>query len=130
MKKRTEKNTEEQVKRLAKALKMPLLVATKIPFNRMNEYYNKCKIFVSLPPVDAGFNLCWFEAMAAEVPMVIGNNEGAGIKLPIKKVEKIGEIEKIKFKSDGKFYRKWLKGKYTWKNQAKRLIEVISKENS
>ena len=52
-----------------------------IPFEKMNEdFYSKCKIFVSFPKKYAGFNLVWLEAKASGVPIIMGNDNGIGIK--------------------------------------------------
>ena len=85
----TEILTKGEIISLAKKLKLKPLIAENfsIPSDKMNEeFYNKLKIFVSLPPVTAGFNLCWIEAMASGVPVIIGNNEGIGNKIQIDKV--------------------------------------------
>ena len=57
-------------------------------FSDMNEFYNKCKVFINLATPDAGFNLSWLEAMSAGVPIVIGNNNGAGPIMPFDKIDK------------------------------------------
>jgi len=59
-------------------------IAKNIPQEKMNEWYNSLKVFVSYPTKIAGFNLCWLEAKAAGVPKVLGNENGVGIS----KVEK------------------------------------------
>jgi len=109
---------------LAKKFKLKLLVAENILFEKMNkDFYNKCKVFVSLPPFSAGFNLCWVEAMAAGVPMVIGNNEGVGVKLPITKVKDIKEVGELKKDID---YREWIiKSKLTWKDHVDNLLSIF-----
>lgn len=115
----------------------------KLPFEKMNEFfYNRCKIFLSIPPKTAGFNLCWIEAMASGVPIIIGNNNGIGEKLPITKVEGFGwdesssKEEKIKIikkaveNAKPKEYRNWLikhKG-FTWKYHVNKLLKLFNKE--
>ena len=53
---------------------------------KMNKFYNKCKVFINITTPDAGFNLSWLEAMSAGVPIVIGNNNGAGPLMPFDKI--------------------------------------------
>ena len=105
----------------------------KIPDDKMNEFYNKCKVFINLATPDAGFNLSWLEAMAAGVPIVIGNNNGAGPMLPFDKIDNLdnleGEIKKI-IKNPKKInYRKWIIGKgFTWDKVADKLLMVFENE--
>ena len=83
-----DKATEEITKigflNLAKKYKLKPTIAKNIPSEKMNEWYNSLKVFVSYPNKMAGFNLCWLEAKAAGVPVVLGNERGIGIK----KIEK------------------------------------------
>ena len=90
-------------------------------------------MFVSLPYQGAGFNLCWLEAMACEVPTV-GNYEGIGGELPIVHVksykpEDIADAIEKAAKLKGKTkYRQWIKKRgLTWDNTAKKLVEVYEK---
>jgi glycosyltransferase involved in cell wall biosynthesis len=73
--------TKSEVIKLAEILELPLLTAKNIPYEKMNEFYNKCKIFISHPPDYTGFNMCWLEAIAAGVPKIYGNENGIGNKL-------------------------------------------------
>ncbi|MEX0932609.1 MAG: glycosyltransferase [Candidatus Pacearchaeota archaeon] len=120
----TEILSEKDIKILSKSLGLTLLIAKSIPFEDMNsKFYNKCKIFVSLPPKSAGFNLCWIEAMAARVPIIIGNREGIGKKLRINKVKSkknlFGNIKYFKEKD----YRKEIeKSDLTWNNHVDKLV--------
>jgi len=56
-----------------------VIYAENIPPEKMNEWYNKLKVFLSFPPKYAGFNLCWLEAKAAGVPRIFGNENGVGL---------------------------------------------------
>lgn len=81
--KSAEKISKEDLIKLSNKYNLKILVAKDIPYNKMNIFYNKCKIFVSLPTNIAGYNLCWVEAIASGVPIVIGNKEGIGEKLKL-----------------------------------------------
>lgn len=127
----TETLRKKEVLAVAKGLKLKPLIAEnfEIPFDRMNEdFYNRCEIFVSLPPKSAGFNLCWIEAMAADVPIIIGNNEGIGGKLNIDKFKTKKELfESIaKLKKNG--YREEIeKSDLTWESHVRKLLEIWRK---
>jgi glycosyltransferase involved in cell wall biosynthesis len=124
--------TLEEMKKISKKTNLKLLIAKKIPQNKMNDFYNKCKVFINIPRT-AGFNLSWLEAMAAGIPIVIGNYKGAGIFLPIEKVsykkDFVSEITDI-IKNPKKInYRKWLiDNGFTWDNKAKELIKFFQKK--
>ena len=93
--------TEEEVRALGKEMELPVLLADHIPYEKMNEFYNKCKVFVSYPPDYTGFNLAWIEAMAAGVPEVIGNENGIGVDNAVKNYKD-----------------------FTWKKNVDKLLEV------
>jgi len=100
---------------------------------KMNKFYNKCKVFINLTTPDAGFNLSWLEAMSAGVPIVIGNNNGAGPMMPFDKILSLKNLEKdIKkiFKNPKKInYRKWLiDNRFTWDNSTDKLIKIFKGE--
>ena len=102
----------------------------KIPEEKMNEFYNKCKIFINLTTPDAGFNLSWLEAMAAGVPIIIGNNNGAGPMFPFDKIFSLESLEeelKKILKHPKKInYREWIvENKLTWDKVAENLIEIF-----
>ncbi len=123
--------TLEEMKKISKKTKLKLLIAKKIPQNKMNDFYNKCKVFINIPRT-AGFNLSWLEAMAAGVPIIIGNYKGAGVFLPIEKVsykkDFVSEITYIIKNPKKVNYRKWLiNNGFTWDNKAKELIEFFQK---
>ena len=72
-------DTVNKANELSKKHKLDISIAKGIPFNKMNEWYNSLKFFVSLPPKQAGFMLCWLEAKLAGVPNIVGNEYGIGI---------------------------------------------------
>jgi glycosyltransferase involved in cell wall biosynthesis len=93
--------TKKEIIKLAEILDLPFLIAKDIPYEKMNEFYNKCKMFISHPPDYTGFNLCWLEAIAAGVPKVCGNNNGIGPKLKTLDIKD-----------------------FTWKKNVDKLLEV------
>jgi glycosyltransferase involved in cell wall biosynthesis len=98
-----EKITEKEVIKMAKERGLKPLIAKNysIPYKEMPNFYNKCKVFVSMAPDYAGFNLCWLEALACGVPEVIGNDNGIGI-----------ELLKKEFKN------------FTWRNHVDKLLKL------
>ena len=72
--KSSEKISEEYINKFSSKLNMKKIIAKEIKLKNMNEFYNKCKIFISIPNKSAGFNLCWLEAMSSGVPIIIGND--------------------------------------------------------
>jgi len=95
--------TKEEVIKLADKMGLPLITANHIPYTEMNEFYNKCKAFISLPPFYTGFNLCWLEAKAAGVKEIIHNKNGIGYNL-----------DSLNIKN------------FTWKNSTNKLLEVFN----
>ena len=98
----------------------------KLPYNKLPEFYSKIGIFISIPYKQAGFNLVWLEAMACEVPYIIGTNAGIGEILPIIKVSNFEELRKIleeikNYKIEPlKNQRDWIiRNKLTWKEHVK-----------
>ena len=75
-----EEKNEEEIKKEAHHLNLKLSVAENIPPEDMNEWYNSLKVFASYPKYFSGFNLCWLEAKASGVPLILGNNNGIGIE--------------------------------------------------
>jgi glycosyltransferase involved in cell wall biosynthesis len=129
----TEIINKKEIEEIGRKLNMSILIAKGLKYEEMNEkFYNKCKVFISFPPMCSGFQASWLEAMAAGVPIVIGNNNGAGEVQPFNKIP-LGEehniqliIEKIKNPSK-KDYKKWIKeNDFTWKRHADKLIEIWS----
>jgi glycosyltransferase involved in cell wall biosynthesis len=110
--------TLKKVGEFEKEFDMKASEAKGIPHEKMNEWYNSLKIFVSMPEPWVGFNMCWLEAMAAGVPIIIGNEAGIGKKLPITKNDETPAR---------KDYRRWLDkhGEFDWKNNTLRLIKIF-----
>ena len=71
---------EAEAKFYAQQLGLKLSIAENIHPDKMNEWYNSLKAFISMPPAYTGFNLCWVEAYRAGVPKILGNNNGVGIR--------------------------------------------------
>ena len=93
----------------------------------MNEFYNKCKIYVSLPPRQAGGGVTYMEVMAAGVPRIVGNMYAEGYKFPFDKVENFGSLEEAIKNSQERDYRKWMKeSEITWKKHAEELIKIFT----
>ena len=120
----------KEVEEISKNSGLKFLVAKGIPKDKMNEFYNRCKVFLNLPRT-AGFNLAWLEAMSAGVPIIIGNENGAGSFLPIDKVSNQGrfreEIGKIIGAHKRINYRKWLVDKrFSWEEKTEELIKFFS----
>ena len=100
--KATEEITKEEFLRIAEKYKLKPTIAKDIPPEKMNDWYNSLKVFVSYPTKKAGFNLCWLEAKAAGVPIILGNDRGIGVS---------------KIKKDWK--------KMSWRNHIEKLIKVF-----
>lgn len=120
--------SHEEIKEISKKTGLGLIIAKNIPKEKMNEFYNKCKVFVNFPRT-AGFNLAWLEAMAAGVPIIIGNDKGAGKFLPIDKTlseDRVNEIVRM-IKNPKKInYRDWLiDNRFTWENKSKELLNFL-----
>jgi glycosyltransferase involved in cell wall biosynthesis len=126
--KATESITRQEVLDIGKKLKIPVLIAKNIPPEKMNEFYNQCKIFLSLPPRSSAGALSWMEAMAAGVPIIIGNNESESYLFPIEKVNQASEIENTIKNAKEKDYRFWLiEHDFSWKSHAHKLLEIFGK---
>jgi len=102
--KETESITKKEFLKLSKKHNLEPTIAKSIPTNKMNDWYNSLKIFVSYPTKMAGFNLCWLEAKSSGVPIILGNENGIGIS----KIEK-----------DWK--------NMSWKNHVNKLIKLFLK---
>jgi len=129
----TEKSTESITRKgfieIGKRVNLPILIAKDIPPEKMNEFYNKLKIFLSLPPRTSAGALSWMEAMAGGVPKIIGNNESEGYLYPIDKIENHRSIENAIINSKKRDYRKWLKkNDFTWKKHVNKLIRVFERK--
>lgn len=131
----TELLNEKEVLEISKKVDMPLLIAKGFKHEEMNDkFYSNCKAFISFPPEVAGFQASWLEAMAAGVPIVIGNVNGAGEIQPFDKIPRGQEhnfeliAQKIKYpiRID---YKKWIKqNDFTWKRHARKLIEIFRRK--
>jgi glycosyltransferase involved in cell wall biosynthesis len=126
----TEVLQKKEILSLAKKIGLkPLIVENfSIPFDKMNSnFYNKCQVFVSLPPKSAGFNLCWVEAMASGVPKILGNEEGIGWKLNIDKIKDKRQLIKKILTLKERNYRKEIRASdLTWKKHADKLEEIFN----
>jgi len=100
-----EEKNEEEIRTMAKNYGLKLSIANKIPQDKMNEWYNSLKVFVSYPKSFSGFNMCWLEAKASGVPNILGNNNGIGIE----------NIHK-------NFH------KFTWENNVNKFLEVLNEQ--
>jgi len=105
-----------------------------LPFDKIPEFYAKIGTFVSIPYKEAGFNMVWLEAMACEVPYIIGTTAGIGEVLPIYKVKDFVELNNILVKIKNKELeplknlRKWItKNGFVWPKNAKKLIELYER---
>jgi glycosyltransferase involved in cell wall biosynthesis len=105
----------------------------KMKYEDLGKFYSKIEIFISIPYEAAGFNMVWLEAMASEVPYIIGTNAGIGEILPIYKIRDFDELRNIlsKIKNEEikplKNQRRWIiKNKLTWKDHVKKLIKIYS----
>jgi glycosyltransferase involved in cell wall biosynthesis len=136
----TEEISKKELEKISELTGLDLIIAKGIPRSKMNEFYNKCKVFVSLPRND-GYNNSWNEALAAGVPIIVGNEDGAGSFLPLKKInydrspkrknydrDKINKIVGIILRQKGKNQRKWLiKKGLTWEDKSDELIKFLAK---
>jgi len=136
--------SKEELNKISEKTGLKLKIAKDIPKTKMNNFYNNCKVFVSLPRT-GGFNNVWAEAMAAGVPIVIGNMKGPGRKFPFNKVSKeekriegkrqkseiiernyVGEIIKIIKNPKKVKYREWLiKNGFSWEEKAKEVENFL-----
>jgi glycosyltransferase involved in cell wall biosynthesis len=99
---------------------------------KLQDFYNSLDVFV-FPSFYEGFGVPLLEAMACEVPYIIGTNAGIGEVLPIYKIRNFNELRKIllKIKDEEikplKNQRRWIiKNKMTWKDHVKKLIKIYS----
>ncbi len=127
----TEIIDKEKIESIGKKLNMPVLIAENIPHEKMNEFYNKCKVYISLPPKGAGGGVTYMEVMAARVPRIIGNMYAEGYKFPFDKIENFHNLEEAVKNSKERDYRKWMKNsKITWEKHAEKLIEIFEERGN
>jgi len=101
-----------------------------IPEKDLPEFYNSLDIFI-FPSLYEGFGVPLLEAIACEVPYIIGTNAGIGEILPIYKINSFKQLEEIlkKIKERKleplKNQRRWIiENRLTWKENVNKLIEV------
>ena len=124
--KKTESLTRKDVLNIGKKIHLPVLIAKNIPPEKMNEFYNKCKVFLSLPPKASAGALSWMEAMSAGVPKIVGNKESESYLFPIDKIESPSNIENSILNAKEKDYRTWLtKNDFSWKTHVNKLEKVF-----
>jgi len=99
---------------------------------KLPEFYNSLDVFV-FPSFYEGFGVPLLEAMACEVPYVIGTNAGIGEILPIYKIENFNELKDMLMKIKNrkipplKNQRAWvIKNKLTWRDHIKELVKIYS----
>ena len=104
-----------------------------IPEKEIPKFYSSLDIFV-FPSLFEGFGMPWIEAMACEVPYIIGGNTAIAKSLPIIKINSyedlINSLKNIKNRKTKplKDSRKWLiKNKFTWQEHARKTLEVYKK---
>ena len=123
----SENMTKEQIERIGKNLGIPVLIIENIPHEKMNETYNKCKIFVGLPFKEAGGGVTYMEAMAAGIPRIVGNIYSEGYKFPFDKIENFRNLEEAIKNSKKRDYAKWMKdSKITWERHTEKLINIFT----
>jgi len=118
----------DEIKRVCKELGKKLIVAEGIPYNQMPEFYNKLETFISLPPSCTGFNNSWVEAMACDVPKIIGNKYGIGHELPIYYVDENMSLSEAIMLAKERKYRDWVKNVYNIKKQIDKILGVFKDE--
>ena len=130
----TEILKKEELEILSKKLDLPLLVASGLKHEEMNDkFYSLCKVFISMPPASAGFQASWLESMTAGVPIVIGNDNGAGEvqpfpKVPQEKEHDLNFIANLIKSQKGTNYVSWVKqNNFTWKRHSENLIKIFNK---
>jgi|GEM_PF-3512977 len=103
----------------------------KLSYSRLPDFFSGLEVFISMPYKQAGFNMVWLEAMACEVPLIIGTEAGIGSELPIYKVKNFKELEAtLADIREGKLkelrgQRKWIEDNHmTWKETAKELVKL------
>ena len=127
--KTTEMINKDEILKVGNEVNLPVSIAENVPSNKMNEWYNSLKVFISLPPKSAGHQLSWMEAMAAGVPRIIGNYNGDGGNYPITQIDNFKNLREAVEKSKKRDYRALLKKKReSWKNHVNRLLEVLKNE--
>lgn len=117
----------EEIKSAVEKVGMKLIDTNlKLTKKELVEFYNKIEIFISLPKEFAGFNITWVEAMACNVPKIIGNNNGIGRIIDINHIEDFKGIEDVlrnaKSKKDYK-----INPAFNWNVQTNKVLNVFNK---
>lgn len=102
-----------------------------LDYEDLPDFYSSLDAFVSLPYRQAGFNMVWTEAMACEVPYIVGTGAGIGDVLPIYKLRKSsGPKSLLELFRDGelpplKGSREWLeRNEFTWERHVESLLRI------
>ena len=99
----------------------------KLSKKELVKFYNTIETFISLPSKNAGFNMTWVEAMACKVPKIIGNKNGVGKSININHVEDFKSIEDVLKKA--RVMRDYhINKEFNWETQAKKILELFSKQ--
>lgn len=130
-----QKYSLEEIERILDVLKLKhVYTGGKWDYEKLGNFYSSLDIFISIPYRQAGFNLVWLEALACEVPFIIGTNDGIGSILPIYKVSDFGELKEILQKIvEGKLkpiknQRKWIvKNGYAWTKNVDKLLKIYGR---
>jgi glycosyltransferase involved in cell wall biosynthesis len=117
-----------KIKKAVESSGKKLIIAEKISYEKMPEFYNSLGMFISLPPSCTGFNMVWVEAMACDVPKIIGNDAGIGSKLPINKIDNFENIKSAIINAKKKNYRELLNRNFTWDFHTNKLLELWKNE--
>lgn len=122
--------SDSELMQISNETGLKIMKAENIAPEKMNEFYNQCKVFVDLP-LTAGFNLAWLEAMSAGVPIIVGNKNGAGRFLPIDKINSVEDNKKITEYINNqrkRNYRKWvIENNFSWDAKTEELIDYFKK---
>jgi glycosyltransferase involved in cell wall biosynthesis len=100
---------------------------------KLPDFYSSLDVFV-FPSLYEGFGVPLLEAMACEVPYIIGTDVGIGEILPIYKIKDLSELKRllINIKERNvyplKNLRRWItKSGLTWRDYVRKLVEIYEK---
>ena len=95
-----------------------------LPRSEMPIFFNEIETFISIPEPFAGFNMSWVEAMACNVPKIIGNYNGVGKQLNINHIENFNSIkDAIKNAKIEKNYK--INPEFNWEKHVDKLLELV-----
>ncbi len=101
-----------------------------VPEEKLSEFYNSIDIFV-FPSFYEGFGIPLLEAMACEVPYIIGTYTGIGEILPVYKIQNFAQLQELLKKIVNKDLpqlknlRRWtIRNGFTWKEHTKKLLKL------